>query len=364
METTDKTEVVQPVAETGLKKFDSEIKKEDLQKLVEETKDLIIKDVNDKEGYAKVSGGRKTLKARRVFIGKVAEGLIEEANQYKNKVWEKEAELIGEIEPTEKLLQERADAYLKERGRIAKEKEDALKAVIDDRIAQLKAVNFEIDYPLVSSMSGEAFETYLEKATEDFEAEKKRLAEIEAQKELERKAEFERQEKIRAEQKAESERLEKTKAEQEEKEKAFRAEQEKIAKEQKEREDKIKAEQEKIEAEKRKIEDEKVKAEQEKIRTVELEKAKKESAEKAVKDAEEKRRVETEAAYKKEQEDIKEQERKEALRPDKEKILSFVSDFQITPPNCEDENSITLIENFKTDILVSLHELKTKAENL
>ena len=92
---------------------------------------------------------------------------------------------------------EAEDAERQEDARLAKQK------IIDDRVSTLKGLDSDVSYMEIVSMSDDEYNAAHTKATEDYNIEKKRLA----QEEIDRKVEAARQEEIRIANEAETKRL-------------------------------------------------------------------------------------------------------------------------------------------------------------
>ena len=206
-------------------------------------------------------------------------------------------------------------------------------------------------------------ETYLENEESIVEKEKERLL-------LE--AEQKEKEIIEKQKRAEEERIALIKKELD----AERERQAEVARKQSEAEEKIKAEQKKIEDEKRLIAETKLKEEQEKKRLTDLEKAKQEAAEKA--------RIETENRIKREAEEKEARERlveleklqaereaeleakrKEALKPDKEKLLNFAKTIDtLEIPKVSNSEIAKIIGNVRVNLGRISHYLISEANKL
>lgn len=317
-------------------------------------KDLKIKDVNDREGYKLVSEARKTLKSERVQISKDAEELREGAVKFQKAVIAREKELINIIEPAERALSIEERNYESGREQIKQEQERIEAQRIQDRVNALAKFGHAIDFYQAKSISDEKFAELITQAEIDFNHEQeKKVLDEKARKEEENRIAIER---------AEIERV--------------RAEQERIAKEQQEREAKIKADQEKkeqairaeqerLEKERKAFEDQKAKEAAEKKRLEELEQAKKEAAERAKIEAEEKAKREEFERIERERIAKEEAERKEALRPDKEKILSLSKAIKtIAFPEVTQKDSVNLLEWTRSQLTKLSESLDQKTINL
>lgn len=304
---------------------------DDILKLSENCKALVIESPEDKKGYDAVyeahqitknhisafNKNHKKYKSVVTYVGGLLDG---EKNR-----------LLKLMEPIRDELKIKRDAIDKEKERIAAEKqkikmENHQKQI--DEIIEAGAV-FErvdngfrytfgegsIDDSGIWNLDAENYKFLLErikvwKKEKDLrEAEEARKRKEEEDRiEAERKAEEEKQAKIAAENRKRQEELDKKQAEIEE------------------RERKQKEEQEKIDREKRETQEKKEAEEREKQRQIELEEAKKKAAEEA------KKQVEIDAKRKEEERIEKERLEKERLaeeerqKPDRQKLSKFLSD--------------------------------------
>lgn len=320
-------------------------REEGLKKLAADFSELKINGLEDVEGFKKVSGARKTLKAERVQIEKDAKELREGALRFQKVVIAREKELIAIIEPVENFLsiQEKAVEDEKERIRAENKRKEAER--IQVRVNALAVLGHAIDFIDAAGMTDEQFNERLTQAQIDYDQEQeRRLAEQRAKEEEEKRLAAERAEILRIG------------AENEEKERAIKAEQERIAKEQAEREAaikaeqarkdaEIKAEQHKLAAERRAYEEQKAREEAEKKRQIELEEARKQAAEKARIEAEEKAKREAEEKIKAEERAKEEALRLEKLRPDKDKLMTYADSIAATvSPALSDQSALDILQ--------------------
>lgn len=288
---------------TGIAAFES--KKAELQELADSATGLEISSIDDKAGIKAVSEKRKELKAARVEITKQGKEMRDGLTKISREISAKEKDLIAIIEPTEDALLVMEAKIEAEKERIRQEEIAKEEARIQSRIDALAEYGYQIDYSDIKSMSDETFDKYKQSAKVQFEkeqaekaaAEKLRLEQEEADRlareEEARKLAADRKEleELRAKQ-AEAQRIiDKKKAEVE-------AEAARLAKE-------------KADAEAAKLREEQQKKKDEELR-IAKELAAKEAAAKAIKDAKE--------AEEKRLELLK---KKEARRPDKEKLAAF-----------------------------------------
>lgn len=302
----------------------------ELTVLAESAKDITITGPEDKEGYKIVREKRIELKNARISVQNDGKDLRENAVKFQKTVIAREKQLIAIIAEEESRLSNAEDQYDKwqEEARIKREREENER--IQKRIDSLAKFSYALDLYEAKVMPEEDFQALLGHAEAGWKKEQEMLESkriederlkaeaLEAQRlyeerikkeseELERKkAEYE------AQRKADLELAERAKKEREYIEEQQRKENERIRKEQEAEAAKIRAEREAFEAEKRKADEEK-----------RIEQAKLEAAEKAR--IEEQARVKREADEKAERERkaTEEAERQEALKPDKEKLLTF-----------------------------------------
>lgn len=275
-------------------------KKAELELIVKEAKDLTISGINDRKGYDLVHSKRMELKKTRIQISKTGKELRTEAIAFQRAVIEKEKELISMIAPVETDLETKEKTIDEEKERVKR------KALLPERISQLKKIDVSVPEDFLLGMNDKDFSEYLSTEKEKYLEEKERKL-------------IEEQEKIEAE---------KRKAEEAKRLEAAKKEAEKKAREEAIREAelaKLRSEEEKqsaIDAERRKAEAAKIKAEEDKKKAVEEAKAAKVKAEEDKKKAvEEEKRKAAEAieAERKRAEDekariIAEQKEKEEAR--------------------------------------------------
>ena len=296
--------VEQNMIETALQEY--KVTDAAIAKYKQEYMPLVVKDINDKEGYDLCHAARMEVKEKRVAVEKTRKKLKEDSLEYGRAVDKEAKRITALLEPIEAHL-------------LTQEK------VIDD------------------------------------ELERKRQALINAKLEEEaaaKRAEEEHLAKVRSDQEVEAKRLEAIAREQAEREAKIKEAEAAIERE------KQRVIDEEI-ARKKKIQDEKDKAEAEKKRKEELEEAKKEAAAKALKDAEEKRIKEEKAKAEKAEKERIAAEKKAAKAPDKVKILLIADtlDKIMTPDVKTDEGKA-----FALAIMMSIQklskEIRDKTEDL
>ena len=303
-------ETIDTQIETGLQILDQ--KESQVREISEKFKGLSIKGADDKEGYKAVRAARITLKNTRVEIQNDGKELRENAVKFQKAVIKREKELIALIEPIENDLQREEDHYdaLIDQIRIEEERKENQR--IQARVDALRKFGHDHDIYDLKIMADDKFNELLTQAEIDFNAEQERIAKEKAEAEAVKKAE---QERLRIEREA----LEIQRAEQAKKDAELKAELERLQKERHEQEKaqaakdaQMKAEREKFEAEKRTHEE-----------SIRLEAAKKEAAERARIEEQEKVKREAEAKIEAERLAKIEAARQEALKPDKDKLLSL-----------------------------------------
>lgn len=221
----------------NIENFDPTV--EQLQKIVEKTKDINVTNLKDKEQISIVRSNRINLRDARVSITKKGKQLREDAIAFQKKVIEKEKELIAIIEPEE--------------TRLANIEEEAKQLVIrEERLLKLplrrqRVIDLNIgisgDFDDITlGMDDEQFEAYFNKIVAEIN-EQNRINALEEQ--AKKEAELKRQ------QEEVNKKLEELRAE----------------------------EQKKIEAEKKKIEEEKAELQAEKNRIIAEKEAKKKAEE-------------------------------------------------------------------------------------
>jgi len=210
---------------------------------------IVIKGIDDKEGYQNANEARKELKKTRVAITKQGKELRDEANQFAKMVIAKEKELVSIIEPIEENLEQQIAEFdrlveIEKRKKLIPERRQILEQqlwaeynpehIADEQLAEMEESTF------TAYIIGKKQEIMDRKEREIAERERKikeaEEAEANKQKEEERQKELEQARKEAAE-KAAKETEERMKREQEEKE--LRERREKEAQEKKEADEKL-----------------------------------------------------------------------------------------------------------------------------
>ena len=256
--------------------------------------DLIVKDIDDKDGFEAVHSARMVVKGKRIAVEKQRKDFKADALEYGKRVDAEAKKIFALLGPIESHLQEQEDVVINERKRIQAEKEAAEQARIHDMVDAFASVGRTVPFFELATMSDDEFTKLYNATKKGFEAEQSRIAE-------EKRLEIERLEKERLEREAEAKRL----ADE-------RAELDKIKAEQEAERKRLKEEQDKIDAEKRKAE--RIAFEKQALENARI------AAEKATKEKADREAAEKVAAEAKAKEEA---ERAEKLRPDKEKLIAF-----------------------------------------
>lgn len=168
-------------------------KKSELIQLADSCKNLIIKGVDDKEGYELVNRKRIELKNARVEITKTGKTLRAEALNFQRAVIEKEKEFVAIIEPLEIELESKQKAVDMEKEKIKRME------LLPDRKEKLLKINIRISDDDLLIMNDLEFHTFLNDETSKYLEEKERVMEEKRIREENEKAEIERQIKLKKE---------------------------------------------------------------------------------------------------------------------------------------------------------------------
>lgn len=299
----------------GIEAF--EAKKAELKDLAESAEGLTITSVDDRAGYRAVDEKRKELKVARVEIQKQGKGMRDGLTEISRGIIAKEKELVAMIEPKEQELKEMQDRIEAEKERIRQEEIAKEEARIQGRIDALAQYGSAIDYSMLKVMPDETFDQYLELAKTNYEKEQAEKAEAE-------RLRLEQEEKERIAREEEQKRIE-----------SERKELEELRRQQAEAQRIIDEKNREIEEEKRRIEKDKADIEAARIKEAEDKKREEElrvAREKAAEEARIKALADAREAEEKKAEQLR---RKEARRPDKEKLIAFAAklstivDFQV-----------------------------------
>jgi len=266
--------------------------------------DLVITDLDDKEQFNQVKEARLVVKGKRCAVENERKALKKNALEWGRQVDGKAKEIFELLEPIESHLMTEENKVVEEQKRIEREEEERQRKINQRRVDDLLTVEVVMPYLEVATMTDDEFQCLLGDKTFEFEERQKAKAEAEA-------AEKKRLEKEAADRKAEDERLAKQKAEQEAK-----------AAELQKQTDALAAQQKAIDDERARI----AKAEADK-------KAAEEAEIQAKKDAEDLAKHQAQEAAEAEEKAKIEAERQESLKPDKEKINTWLQNIIDTAEN-------------------------------
>lgn len=177
------------MADFEIEKFSP--KRAEITQLAAKYHTLMIKDVEDVEGYNAVHQARMDLKNKRVEITKNGKALREDAIAFQRKVIELEKELVGIIEPVEEKLLKMEESIDEQKERKKREKH------LPSRKAELMEIGVEVTDDELLDMDEKKYSTFFTNKKQEWQEAKlaKERAEIE---ERERKLK-EEQEKVETE---------------------------------------------------------------------------------------------------------------------------------------------------------------------
>lgn len=289
---------------------------------------LRINGIDDAEGAKRVHEARMIVKNSRVGVEKTRKKLKEDSLAWGKMVDGEARRLTALLEPIESHLEAEEEAYEKERERIKREAAEAKQRKLQARVDAMQRYRAVCDLKTLSEMEDGEFDIALQKAMQ----EDARRREIEAEQAAERKRIEEEQAAAR---KAEADRL------------AAEAEERRLA-----AEARLAAEREA-----QRLESERIAAERAELERQRKEQAERERAAQAERDriaAEERRAAEDKARAEQDaEEDAIENARREAIRPDREKLLAVVDAIRaITVPEVSaDPQSRRTAELVRTTII-------------
>lgn len=321
---------------------------------------LKVHGLEDRDGLAAVHSARMEVKNLRVDVEKTRKKLKEASLEYGRKVDAEAKRLTINLGKIESHLEAEESIVAVEKERLRQEELDRQQAILDGRLKLLAECETMANPVTVAAMSADDFASFLSdsqvkhlaKVQAEAEANKKRLAAEAAAKEEAEKLAAERAElaKQRAEQEAEAKRVREEQA----------------------------AAQKAIDDEKRRL----AKIEEDRLRAIELEKAKAEAAEKARVETEQRiarekaAAIEAERLAKAEAEiraaaEEAERVRREALRPDVEKLQSValaVEDIDVPNVSEDAQAAAKAVRKVLLDATRKIHniasELAAKKEEL
>jgi hypothetical protein len=156
-----------------------------ISELSEQFMSLIIKGIDDKEGFKAVYSARQTVKALRVEVEKTRKALVEDAVKYQRDVNGEAKRISEQLTPIEQHLQGEEDKIESEKLRIKKEAEDREIKRVQARIDALSKYGFAVDYNEVKLATDAEFEAKLSDAKIAYEAEQLRQQNIKQEQEIE-----------------------------------------------------------------------------------------------------------------------------------------------------------------------------------
>lgn len=155
----------------SLEKFNP--KKAELETISNKFKGLVIKGIDDVDGYKQVDEARKTLKKQRVEIEKQGKEFRAEAIKFQKEVIAYEKELVAIIEPIEIDLQDKQNTIDLEKHKIK------MLTLLPDRKERLLTIEVEVDNDIILAMNSEEFESFFnDRKSEYLTAKELKLKEV------------------------------------------------------------------------------------------------------------------------------------------------------------------------------------------
>jgi len=149
-----------------------------IAELAEEFLPLSVNGVDDKEGFDKVHDARMIVKGHRVDVEKTRKALKADALAWGKAVDGEAKRLTALLAPIEEHLTNQENIVLAEKERIQKEKAEAARRLLDERLAKLRAVDATVSVLKLESMTDEEFDDLLQSATSEFEVKKAEAAKL------------------------------------------------------------------------------------------------------------------------------------------------------------------------------------------
>jgi chromosome segregation ATPase len=149
-----------------------------IAELAEEFLPLSVDGVDDKEGFDKVHDARMIVKGHRVDVEKTRKALKADALAWGKAVDGEAKRLTALLAPIEEHLTNQENIVLAEKERIRKEKAEAARRLLDERLAKLRAVDATVSVLKLESMTDEDFDDLLSGATSEFEMKKAEAAKL------------------------------------------------------------------------------------------------------------------------------------------------------------------------------------------
>lgn len=267
-----------------------------IEKYREDYLGLTIQGPDDKAGFKRVYEARQVVKKARTSVDKKRKELTEDARKFTTRVNEEAKRITALLLPIETHLESQEVAYERERERIRMEKELAQQRLVETRVTRLRALDVlyssetdtftqygshALTLEDIKALSDNDFEDVALSLEETYHTEQARLAELKRQQEAEAA-------RIAAEQAEAARKLEELKRQQAEAEAELKRQQAELLRQQEEAAAEIRRQQQELDNLKRQQDEEKARIEAER------------------------KQAEAEAA---------EAARKEALKPDKEKLV-------------------------------------------
>lgn len=276
---------------------------------------LTIKDVNDREGFQKVTSARKEVKAIRIEVEKERKKLVEDSVKWQRQVNEAAKGITNRLIAIEEPLQQMEDAHQEEKERIKAEAERLRKEKIQKRAQVLTSFSGVLYNGFTYSIGSAVLsQTEIESLSDDDFQSKVEIFEAEYQVALSAKLEAERVAK------EEADRLEAQRKEQEAQAAELKRQQEEMLA----REAELKRKQDEAEAELRRQKEAVERQEREVRHQQELEEAKKVASEQARQAAELKAKQDAEAKIEADRKEAEKEAKRLELLPDKEKFNQMV----------------------------------------
>jgi hypothetical protein len=165
----------------------------DIAEIKEKYLVLRVTDLTDVVGYAACDAARKRVKGLRIAIEKRRKEIKKESIEWQKRLDSTANGLMTELEAVELHLETQQKIIDDEKKRIEEEEKAKALAKFQARISALQTVKAEFDYDQIRLMDDNRFEEFLLKAVTTYdlevaekEAERKRVAELEAQLEAQR----------------------------------------------------------------------------------------------------------------------------------------------------------------------------------
>lgn len=356
--------------------------------LAEQYLPLKIAGPDDKKGYEAVYAARQDVKKRRVKVEHLRKDLKANALEFGRKVDNAAKKLEGLLTPIERHLQEQEDGYEASREAIRRKAAEEKKAKLQARIDAVQAVGAVVSIAVLEALTDEQFNAELATATKAYEERKAAEERDRLEREKKRADEEARQARLQArinlmvvyegvssiqalgemtdeqfgaeldaakarykkrqDDKAEADRLQKAE------EDRLAAERAKLDSDKKAQDDAAKAEADRLAEQQRTLDEErrKLDAEKQRLDREEFDRHAKLKAEQEARDKLEAERKEQERlAKEKAERDAAEEARKEAMKPDLEKLRDYVVALEAVPiPSVSDPAVYQIVLNMTGEV--------------